>query len=383
MAFTNSSSNMLLPIPAVGIEPGPEYALDINNCLTIVDAHDHSPGLGVPITPAGLNINGDLSIQNHNLTVVRSVRLASQSVPISDPSDLDCLYDVLGDLYFTDGAGNQVRITQNGGVVGTPGSISGMTGTNASVAYVSADSTFVFQSDINTPGNIDGASFILRNLTANSKGLTLNPPAAMGSDYDITLPALPASQKFLSMNAAGEMAAVWAVDNASIKINANVVAVDTAAIVDGVTIAATSNIAAVRNGDREHAWEVNGKYSALTFPATEIDSIFIAPYNITITQVWIYNGAVGASGTTEFDLKVASSGGSFTSILSTTGKITSAAANGVWTDSGSIIGAQTGVTKPVLSTTAISAGQAIRFDLIQSMTGSPQDARIRIFYKQS
>lgn len=382
MAFTNASANMSLPVPAVGIELGPQYAVDVNNCLTIVDAHDHTPGLGVPITPAGLNINTDLTIQGNNLTVIKTARFSAQNTPLAGSLDLGAVYNVLGDLYYNDGVGNQVRITQNGGVVGTPGSITGMTG-GANVAYVSANQTFVFQSAANTPGNIDGASFIFRNLTANSKGLTLNPPSAMGSDFSLTLPNLPASQKFMSLDAAGNMAAVWEVDNSSIVINSNVISASAAALVDGITLESNLNIISVRHGDREHAWELNGRYAGLTYPATEIDSIFFAPYNITITQVWIYSGAAGAAGTTEFDLKVASSGGGFSSIFSTTGKITSAAASGVWTDAGSIIGAQTGVTKPVLSTIAVTAGQAIRFDLITGMTTTATDARIRIFYKQS
>jgi hypothetical protein len=138
----------------------------------------------------------------------------------------------------------------------------------------------------------------------------------------------------------------------------------------------------IPNIEREHFFELNGNYPSLSFPLLNIDAIFFAPYALTITSVWIYNGDAGASGTTEYDLKVASSGGAFSSILSTTGKITSAAAAGVWTDSGSVIAAQTGVTKPVISVANISAGQAIKWDLIQSMTGSATDARIRIFYKQ-
>lgn len=382
MAFTNSSANMLLPIPAVGIQLGPQYASDVNNCLTILDAHDHTPGLGVPITPAGMNINVDLTIGGNNLTNILSSRYSSQNTPLAGASDLNAAYAVLGDLYFNDGVGNQVRITQNGGVVGTPGSITGMTG-GANVAYVSATQTFVFQSAALTSGNIDGASFNLRNLVANSNALTLSPPAAMGSDYTITLPALPNAQKFLTLDAAGTMVASWVPDYSSIIVTSNVLSASASALVDGVTLQSSSNIISVRNGDREHNWELNGPYPSLTFPLNNIDAIFFAPYNITITSVWIYNGDAGTSGTTEFDLKVKSPGGSYASILSTTGKITSAATADIYTDSGSVVTAQTGVTKPVLSTTAITAGQAIKFDLITSMTGTATDARIRIYYKQS
>lgn len=356
---------MDLPIPAVGTEPGPQYATDVNNCLTLVDGHDHSPGYGVQIEPAGLNINSDLTFQGNNALHVRSVRFDPQGAPLTAP-DLAAVYVVSKDLYYNDADGNQIRITQAGSVVGPPGTITGLPSGTASASYQGISSTFVFQSATNTAANIDVGSVLMRNLTPNSFALTLSPPGSIPSDYTITLPALPASTKIMTLDSAGNMTATLAPD--------------------GVTIIQTGNSLVVPSGihySREHAWEINGRYANLTIPATEVDSIFFAPYNITIQSVWIYNGLVG-TGTTEMDLKVATtSGGSYTSILSTTGKVTSAAASGVWTDSGSVIGAQTGVTKPVLATTAIAAGSAIRFDLLQGMASPAQDARIRIYYIQT
>jgi len=147
--------------------------------------------------------------------------------------------------------------------------------------------------------------------------------------------------------------------------------------------AATKNYVDSQNNSREHNWELNGVYSTLTFPLLNIDAIFLAPYDITIESVWIYNGDAGTSGTTEYDLKVKSPGGAYATILSTTGKITSAAAADIYTDSGAVVGVQTGVTKPIIATSAILAGQAVKFDLITSMAGSPSDARIRIYWTQT
>lgn len=365
MANFNLSVDMNLPIPIVGVDPGPDWALNVNSCLTILDAHDHTSGNGVQIKPSGLNINSDLTIQSNNLIQVKTVNFTAQTAALSGPSDVGCVYVSGVDLYYNDELGNQVQITKNGGLNGTPGSISGLS-SPASASYDSIGSTFIWQSAVNTPANLDAASIVLRNFVANSKGLTLSPPNSMGSDYSIVLPQLPASQSLVTIDAAGSMGTSLI-----------------SALADNVTISTSSNKFYVLNGDREHAFELNGIYSGLSYPLNNIDSIFFAPYNITITSVWIYNGTAGTGGTTEFDLKVASSGGAFSSILTTTGKITSAAASGVWTDSGTVIGAQTGVTKPVLNTTAITAGQAIRWDLITSMSGSPADARIRIYYKQS
>src|ERR1700688_3418987 len=101
------SPNMDLPIPVVGVDPGPDYANNLDACLVLIDQHDHSPGHGVQISPSGININADLPINSNNLTLVRSVRFIPQGAPISLVTDISCLYTVAqsgsnGDLWFND-----------------------------------------------------------------------------------------------------------------------------------------------------------------------------------------------------------------------------------------------------------------------------------------
>lgn len=200
MAIT-VSPNMNLPIPGVGTENGPDYAFDINASLSLLDAHDHSQGNGVQITPSGLNINTALTLNNNRLTSVAGITLQAQpSMAIAGT-----IYENGNDLYFIDGLGNNVRITQSGGVAGSPGSISNLV-SPASASYVSASRTFVFQSDASIAANIDAASYILRNISPNSTyGLTLTPPT-LTSDYTLQLPALPAANSFLSINTSGIIA---------------------------------------------------------------------------------------------------------------------------------------------------------------------------------
>lgn len=205
MPNVNNSLNMTLPIPIVGVEEGPQYATDVNTCFTLIDQHDHSSGKGIPVGVAGLNIDGDLPFLQNNLTQARSLRLYPQSAVLAEPTDIGCLYEVTNDLYYNDGAGNQIRITQSGGIAGSPGSIANLT-SPASATYVSADQTFVWQSGASTAANMDGGSVILRNITASSFGLTLSPPT-LSSNYTITLPALPAAQAFLTIDASGSVAA--------------------------------------------------------------------------------------------------------------------------------------------------------------------------------
>lgn len=189
---------MNLPVPIVSIAPGPEYAQDVNDSLTLVDAHDHSLGSGVQITPAGMNINDTLSLQNNFLTNIAGLTLTAQG---STPG-IGTIYESGVDLYYVDGLGNNVRITQSGGVAGSPGSISNLT-SPASASYVAGTSTFVWQSNTNIAANMDFGSAILRNLSPNSTfGLTLAPPT-LGSDYTLTLPTIPASESFVTLTNVG------------------------------------------------------------------------------------------------------------------------------------------------------------------------------------
>lgn len=220
----NISTFMSLPVPIVGQEPGPTYAFDVNNCFTIVDQHNHVAGSGQQIPPAGLNINSDLSFLNNNAIMLRSARFQPQGAPLALVSDLGCIYESGVDLYYNDGNGVQIRLTQGGSIAGAAGSITGLV-SPASATYVSGTQTFVWQSDANTPANMDFASAIFRNLVANSFGLTLQPPAAMGSNFTITLPTLPAGQRFLTLDNSGNMAAVWNVDNVTIEVASNLVRV--------------------------------------------------------------------------------------------------------------------------------------------------------------
>lgn len=224
MAFTTSSTYMLLPVPQVGIDPGPQWATDVNSCLTIIDQHDHTPGSGIQITPSGLNINNDLTFSNNNATNVRSIRLFPQASALVGATDIGCVYAILGDLYYNNSSGVPVQITNGGSIAGASGNITGLV-PPASASYVAVGTTFVWQSAAATAANMDARNYILRNASASSFGLTLSPPTAMGADYTVTLPSLPASTKMVTMDASGALAAAYSVDGTTIVINTNVLSV--------------------------------------------------------------------------------------------------------------------------------------------------------------
>lgn len=204
MADTTPSPNMNMPVPNVGEAPGPDWAQDLNDCLAVVDQHDHSPGYGTAVTPAGININADLTFAGFNATHFRSLRFTAQAAPIALAADLGCLYESGVDLYYNDGSGNQIRLTQSGGVAGTAGSIGSLT-SPASATYVAGSTKFVWQADSSKSAAMDAGALIVRETNvASAKGVTIQSPSALGADYSLTLPtALPASTKYLSCTSGG------------------------------------------------------------------------------------------------------------------------------------------------------------------------------------
>jgi hypothetical protein len=230
MADETISPNMNLVIPGVSLTGGPQWATDINTSLNNIDTHDHSFSKGVPVTPAGMSIIANLTMQNNSLTETRSVRYTPLvALPTASTSNYsNFTFNV--DLYYRDGLGNNIRLTQNGGVAGSQGSIAGLI-PPANVTYLSP--TFVFQSNVNVSGNLDAGSVIFRNLTASSPGVTLSAPAALSSSYSLTLPTVPLADRFLSINSAGQFGSTWVVDGATLEISGSTLQVKNLGITAG------------------------------------------------------------------------------------------------------------------------------------------------------
>jgi hypothetical protein len=211
--MSTTTTNMLLTVPGVTTEPGPEYASQINGDLNIIDAHDHSTGKGVPVTPGGININANLPFNGNNAVTLRSTRFQAQGNPLTSTasSDIGCTYVAGVDLYYNDLSGNQIRLTQGGGVAGAAGSITNLV-SPASAEYVSASSKFVWQSDSNIAADMDFRSAILRNSSAGSFGVTLMAPT-LANNYSLTLPTIPGSTNFMTLDASGNMGATITVAN--------------------------------------------------------------------------------------------------------------------------------------------------------------------------
>ena len=195
---------MGLPIPTVSGDPGPDWAQNVDACLTVIDGHNHSPGSGVQINPSGLNINSDLTFNSNNATALRSVRFTPQSAPLALPADLGTIYESGVDLYYNDGSGNQVRITQSGSVTGSAGTITGLPSGTASASY--SGGTFTFQKATSTPAHMSFGGIVIGQEISGGFGVTVQTSASEASNYSLTLPtALPAATSYLQSDNAGNL----------------------------------------------------------------------------------------------------------------------------------------------------------------------------------
>jgi hypothetical protein len=219
---------MGLTLPTPTVTPGPTYASQNNTAFTAVDAHNHTSGNGVPIPSAGISVNADLPFNSYNATLLRTTRYSSQGAPLANPADLGCVYVVSGNLYYNNGSGVPIQITAGSALnASSIGGIGGdYTTSGASVFYTSVDQTYHFTQAANQTATMDGGPVIIRNNTVGSFGTTLRASPSIGANYDLTLPAsLPASQKIVTIDASGNVGAVYDFDNITTEVVTNLIRV--------------------------------------------------------------------------------------------------------------------------------------------------------------
>lgn len=199
------SPNMNLPVPVVGSTPGPDWANNINSCMSSIDSHDHTPGHGVQISSSALDISSDLALNNNSLTEAKSVVFDAQP----SFSTRQAIYVISPDLIYNDGNGNVIRITQGGSVSGSAGTITGLPSGTASASYQSVGGTFQFQSATNTPANGTFASLSVAQQTTSPNTITIKSPNSLGASYNFTLPtSVPSFTSLLTMSTSGVLATV-------------------------------------------------------------------------------------------------------------------------------------------------------------------------------
>lgn len=164
MAKNTTTPNMGLTVPTPELETGPEYATEVSNNFTaILDTHDHSSGKGVPITPAGINVNSDLTLNQNNITNTRALRFTSQPSGLNSTGDLNELFVRAGDIWYINSSGQQIQLTI-GGVL----NVGSLSNTVLAAQSVNNINWTILSSD----------TYILLDVTCNTTPLSITLPAA-------------------------------------------------------------------------------------------------------------------------------------------------------------------------------------------------------------
>ena len=207
-----TTPNMGLTIPETLVTTGPQYANQINTAFDEVDAHDHTPGKGVRITPSGLNINASLPMNNQSLINTKSIVLALQTSVTTNRA----IYSRGVDLYYRDASGNEVRITAAGALdVSGVGGFTGLAAP-ASASYVAASEIFAFYSDAAEFAKLGtGDLSIYPRTGASPQAVTLVADVSTAA-YNLHLPAIaPAANTFMRLQsgAAGDFVELLGTNN--------------------------------------------------------------------------------------------------------------------------------------------------------------------------
>lgn len=190
--MTTTTPNMSLILPDVAITTGPQWAVLIDAAYTTIDSHDHSSGKGIRITPSGLNISSDLSFVQNNATNLRSARLFNNSAITLGVNDKTCLYSLNNELYYVDGAGNNVQVTVNGALNISSGISSLTLNDSAFFLQYFGDTTRKFRFDasaiptattrvLSIPDSGANDSLVTRNATQTLTNKTLTGAVVSGA----------------------------------------------------------------------------------------------------------------------------------------------------------------------------------------------------------
>lgn len=196
-------------IPTVGVTAGPQYATDINAALAEIRAT-----LNAKVTPAGMDLNAALSLLSGGvyspITDIERAHFQNKSAAINATTYPRALYAVNGELYFNDGAGNQVQVT-NAGVLNLAAT-GGITGAGygsggVTVAWDAGAGAYRFKtgSGADQYAALIADDILLRD--GSSHAWRISSPA-LAADLNLQLPAAyPGATSLLQMSSAGVVSA--------------------------------------------------------------------------------------------------------------------------------------------------------------------------------
>jgi hypothetical protein len=194
-----------ITLPVVGSTIGPTYATRVTDALqALID------DIEAKITPDEIDINDDLDMSSSGqfYGLVNLDRAAfNAQVAVLAAGNPTTVYTVGNELYFQDGAGNNVPITSGGSVAGAAGNIT-TTGTPAyassgvQLQWSGGDLEYRFIDD----GTEGYADLVFHDLEFRNGANTLTMSTLVTTDYDIIWPATgPSAAGILQTDASGNI----------------------------------------------------------------------------------------------------------------------------------------------------------------------------------
>jgi len=185
----------------------------LNAALTLVDAHDHTDGNGVPVPTAGIEIDADLAFGGFAATGLRAIDF--NAVTAITSGYLTSLFVNAADneLYWRTAGGVNVQVTDGSSL--NSSLLGGFTGDYGSgdeeANYSAGSSIYNFLADDSpaTRAYIDCSDIRLFEATGGvTNAVKLRSPASLAASYTLTMPAaLPAGQRLLQLEADGDIVA--------------------------------------------------------------------------------------------------------------------------------------------------------------------------------
>lgn len=119
-----TTPNMGLPVDQPGVTPYYQSAVDAETTKDLIDQHDHSPGKGVPVTPAGMNIDAPLNFEgiggDGGPQSAIGLRFLGMTDAGAGPGVYLSLWTDGNNLWYEDGSGDLIELTSNGVVPSNP-----------------------------------------------------------------------------------------------------------------------------------------------------------------------------------------------------------------------------------------------------------------------
>lgn len=193
---------MNLTLPVVSTTPGPTWANEINDALTTIGNHNHTPGNGALVPVAGLDINANLSFLGSSGAFSAVDLVSTRYTNQASLGAERAIYAIGDNLYWNTTGGVAVQITNGLNVQAAQGNITGLAAP-ASVTF--AGSAYTFAQAVNTPAILDAGTVRIRDLSVGSGSIDLTSPSS-SANYTLTFPATaPTQPRLLGWSSSGLM----------------------------------------------------------------------------------------------------------------------------------------------------------------------------------